>query len=250
MGIFLKGLIGFGDAPVAGHLYVADKTAYERLLLTAVANRLAMLSPFEHDAAARAVLETLRWPDGPQCPRCGSGSDAVFLIGGEKHSHREGLYLCKPCRRQFSVTVGTPLERSRVPLSTWVRAARAFSYEAPRRTRDGDIKPTLLDIQSELKVTYRTVLRMRDVIERTVGKYRGHKYVFGTWPRSLMYHQRENHEKTIKATGVLAAVLPTGRYAKGEVNRTERLLRLLLAAPKVTPRKRRASPVNVGASSS
>jgi hypothetical protein len=65
-----------------------------------------------------------------------------------------------------------------------VRAARCFSYEARR-----DSKPTLLDIQSELQVAYRTVLRMRDVIERAAGKYRGYKYVFGAWPRSLMYHQ-------------------------------------------------------------
>jgi len=198
-----------------------------------------MPSPFENDAAARELLEHLRWPDGPRCPRprCDAVDPEVFLIGGEKRSHREGLYHCKRCRRSFSVTVGTHLERLRVPMSTWVRAARAFSYEAPRRNS----KPLLLDIQAELKVTYRTVLRMRDVIERAAGKYRGHKYVFGTWPRSLMYHQRENPEKTIEATGVLAKALPARKYAQGEVKRTERLLRLLLASPKMTPRKRRAS---------
>ena len=54
------------------------------------------------------------------------------MIAGEKQSHREGLYQCKPCRRQFSVTVGTALERLRVPLSTWVRAAHAFSCETRR----------------------------------------------------------------------------------------------------------------------
>jgi transposase-like protein len=194
-----------------------------------------MPSPFD-DIAARELLERLRWPEGPRCPRCSTHDADVFLIGGEKRSHREGLYHCERCRRSFSVTVGTSFERLRIPLSTWVRAARAFSYEAPRRS-----KPTLLDIQAELKVTYRTVLRMRDVIERAAGKYRGHKYVFGTWPRSLMYHQRENPEKTIEATGVLAKALPARKYAQGEVKRTERLLRLLLASPKMTPRKRRAS---------
>jgi transposase-like protein len=195
-----------------------------------------MLSPFEDDTAARAVLETLRWPDGPQCPRCGSGGDLVFLIGGEKHSHRDGLYQCKRCRKSFSVTVGTAFERLRIPLSTWFRGARAFSFEAPRR----DGKPTLLEIQSEINVAYRTVLRMRDVIERAARKYRGYKYVFGAWPRSLMHHHRENPDKTIQVTGALAGALPARKYAKGEVNRTERLLRLLLAYPKVTPRKRRA----------
>jgi transposase-like protein len=169
----------------------------------------------------------------------------VFLIGGEKHSHREGLYQCKPCRRQFSVTVGTPLERLRVPLSAWVRAARAFSYQAPRSRRDS--KPALLELQSEIAVSYRTVLRMRDVIKDAAGQYRGHKYVFGAWPRNFMMHQRERHEETIKASGVLAASLPARTYTQGELNRTERLLRLLLVPSKVTPRKRRASLVHVGA---
>jgi transposase-like protein len=203
-----------------------------------------MPSPFENDTAAREVLEKLRWPDEPSCPRsdCGGHGADVFRIGGEKHSHRDGLYLCKMCRRQFSVTVGTPLERRRIPLSTWVLAARAFSYQAPKGTRGRDRykKPTLLDIQFELNVAYRTVLRMRDVIRQAAGKYRGHKYVFGAWPRSFMQHQRENHEKTIKASGVLAGALPPSTYTQGEVNRTERLLRLLLATPK-PPRKRRAS---------
>jgi transposase-like protein len=198
-------------------------------------------SPFENDTAAREVLEALRWPDGPQCPRCGAREPEVFLIGGEKHSHRDGLYQCRLCRRQFSATIGTLLERLRVPLSTWVRAAHAFSYQAPRGSRDREEKPTLLDVQSELDVAYRTVLRMRDVIKQAAGKYRGHRSVFGAWPRSFMLHQRENHEKTIRATGVLAEALPPRKFAQGEVSRMERLLRLLLTTPKVSRRKRRAS---------
>ncbi|WOH59768.1 transposase [Bradyrhizobium sp. BWC-3-1] len=184
-------------------------------------------SPFENDAAARSLLERLRWPHGAQCPRCGAHDPEVFLIGGEKHSHREGLYQCKRCRKGFSVTVGTSFERLRIPLSTWVNAARAFS---------SDGKPTLLEIQSELGVAYRTVLRMRDVIERAARSYRGHKYGFGAWPQELMHHKTENRDKTIQAT-VLKKALPS--LKSGEANRTERLLRLLLAAPKMTPRKRR-----------
>lgn len=192
-----------------------------------------MQSPFEDNTAARDLLERLRWPHGPQCPRCDAREPEVFLISGEKHSHREGLYQCKRCRKSFSVTVGTSFERLRIPLSTWVRAARAFS---------SDGKPTLLEIQSELGVAYRTVLRMRDVIERAAQTYRGHKQVFGTWPRELMHHRTLNREKTIQAT-VLKNALPA--LKPGEANRTERLLRLLLAAPKGTPRKRRRSPVGV-----
>ncbi|MEY9593617.1 hypothetical protein ABIA06_005908 [Bradyrhizobium yuanmingense] len=153
----------------------------------------------------------------------------MFLIGGEKHTHRQGLYQCRPCRKGFSVTVGTPFERLRIPLSTWVLAAYAFSY---------DVKLPLLKIQSDLAVNYRTVLRMRGVIERAVKTYRGRKRVFGAWPRDLMVHQRENREKTLKASGALKEMLPA-RSAKDIMMRTECLLRLLLQAPKVNPRKKR-----------
>jgi transposase-like protein len=99
----------------------------------------------------------------------------VFLIGGEKQSHRKGLYQCKPCRKSFSVTVDTPLERLRVPLSTWMRAAREFSADDTRRAhnaRRGDNLVPLGELAQEIRVTYRTVLRMRDIIERAARKYR------------------------------------------------------------------------------
>jgi hypothetical protein len=140
-----------------------------------------MPSPFDDDGAAREVLEAIRWPDGPSCPCCGARGADIFKIGGEKQSHREGLYQCKPCRRQFSVTVGTPLERLRVPLSTWVRAAYAFSYEGPAYGKDADGKlkpPPLTQLESEIGVSYRTVLRMRDIIKHAAAKYRGHKAGF------------------------------------------------------------------------
>jgi transposase-like protein len=214
-----------------------------------------MPSPFEDETTAREVLEALRWPDGPRCPRCGSGGPEVFLIGGEKRSHREGLYQCKPCRRQFSVTVGTPLERLRIPLSTWVRAAREFSYEGPAYGKGG--KPSLLEIQSEIDVSYRTVLRMRDIIKRAARKYRGHKKGFGAWPRSFMVHKSGDHapnvrrrllaegkhpsQHTIQSSGVLRGFVTARASARHALDRTECLLMLLLGAlPKrQASRKRR-----------
>jgi hypothetical protein len=44
------------------------------------------------------------------------------LIEGEKHAHRDGLYMCNACRKQFTVTVGTVFERSHVPLNKWLMA--------------------------------------------------------------------------------------------------------------------------------
>lgn len=68
---------------------------------------------FATDGACRLYLEQLRWPDGFQCPRCG---------GTEAWRMGRGLWLCRQCRRQTSVTVGTIFDRSRLPLTLWFRA--------------------------------------------------------------------------------------------------------------------------------
>src|SRR5580700_9467450 len=79
-------------------------------------------SPIYHDEdAARAHLESLLWPQGPVCPRCGVMEDRITKLQGK--STRPGVYKCKDCRKPFSVTVGTVMERSHIPLSKWVLAA-------------------------------------------------------------------------------------------------------------------------------
>jgi transposase-like protein len=74
---------------------------------------------FKDDDAARAYLEALYWPDGPVCPHCGERERVTRLQG---KSHRPGLVQCYNCHGQFTVTVGTVMERSKVPLHKWVLA--------------------------------------------------------------------------------------------------------------------------------
>ena len=73
---------------------------------------------FTNENAAREHLESLQWPDGPFCPHCGS-LNATRLQGGH---HRPGLIQCNGCRQQYTVTVGTVFERSKVPLNKWLLA--------------------------------------------------------------------------------------------------------------------------------
>ena len=76
-------------------------------------------SPFFHDEyAAYEKLESLLWPHGPVCPRCG-GLDRITPVTGG----RIGLYRCGPCKRQFTVTIGTIFESSHVKLPLWFQAA-------------------------------------------------------------------------------------------------------------------------------
>ena len=80
---------------------------------------------FHDDDKAREHLEALLWPGGPNCPRCGVTGDRITKLQGK--STRPGVYKCKDCRKPFSVTVGTVMERSHVPLSKWVMAAQLMA---------------------------------------------------------------------------------------------------------------------------
>jgi transposase-like protein len=71
---------------------------------------------FTDEAAAREAMEAVLWPHGPVCPRCGL-LDRIGKVEGK--SARPGLYYCGSCKCQFTVTVGTIFERSKVPLSKW-----------------------------------------------------------------------------------------------------------------------------------
>jgi transposase-like protein len=71
---------------------------------------------FHDDEAARNYLESVRWPDGPICPHCGT------VNGAYENASKPGVYRCASaeCRKDFTVTVGTLFERSHVPLSKWL----------------------------------------------------------------------------------------------------------------------------------
>ena len=78
---------------------------------------------YNDDDAARTHLEALLWPAGPFCPHCGS-VNATKLEG---KAHRKGLYQCNDCREQYSVTVNTVMERSKIRLCKWVLAAHLMA---------------------------------------------------------------------------------------------------------------------------
>ena len=72
---------------------------------------------FRDDDAARKFLEGILWPDGPICPHCG-------VIDHAYATKRPGVFRCaeKPCRKDFTVTQKTVMERSHIALHKWVQA--------------------------------------------------------------------------------------------------------------------------------
>src|SRR5271155_304501 len=79
---------------------------------------------FTDDNAAREAMEAIMWPDGPVCPHCGSFSKIGKVEGV---SAPAGVYYCGECKSQFTVTVGTIFERSKVPLSKWWAAVHLLA---------------------------------------------------------------------------------------------------------------------------
>ncbi len=72
---------------------------------------------FQDKDIARGYLEAIRWPHGAFCPHCG-GTEKIYSMKGG----RAGLRKCGDCRKQFTVTVDTVFERSKVPLNKWLMA--------------------------------------------------------------------------------------------------------------------------------
>jgi transposase-like protein len=72
---------------------------------------------FRNDDAARAWFETMLWPDGPVCPHCG-------VVNHAYGTKRRGVYRCaeKECRKDFTVTMKTVMERSHIALHKWAQA--------------------------------------------------------------------------------------------------------------------------------
>lgn len=116
----------------------------------AMTKQAILQDPMFHDEdKAREALEAELWPDGPVCRHCGNADpDKIAKVQGKKQSHRAGLYYCNECKSQFTVTVGTVLERSKVPLTKWLIAAHMFN--------SGKNGVSAHEIHRSLGVTYKT----------------------------------------------------------------------------------------------
>ncbi len=85
-----------------------------------------------NDRKARELLERVRWPEGPICPHCVVVGEhyRVMPQKGSRNPVREGVWKCRDCRKQFTVTVGTVFQGSKIPLSKWVTAIHLMGDSA------------------------------------------------------------------------------------------------------------------------
>ena len=73
------------------------------------------------DEDCRLFLEAMRWPDGPHCPKCGAREPYRLTRNTRTKNSVKTLYKCsdRACRKQFTATVGTIFEDSKIHLSKW-----------------------------------------------------------------------------------------------------------------------------------
>lgn len=175
---------------------------------------------FQDENKAREALEAVRWPNGPVCPHCGNiEPETMPLVKGTKRSHRPGLRYCNACKGQFTVTVGTVFERSKIPLTKWWMAAHMLS--------SGKNGVSAHEIHRNLGVTYKTAWfmmhRLREaMVELQSGPMGGEgqpiqadeTYYGNSSKRAKGYKKGHSHKAS-----VVALVEPQGRARVFHVER-------------------------------
>ncbi|MBT6393070.1 MAG: IS1595 family transposase [Nitrospinaceae bacterium] len=83
----------------------------------------AELAPyFSDEAKAIEFIESLMWPDGAVCPHCEGRERLSRIKANPEKRVRHGLWKCGPCRKQFTVKIGTIFEGSNIPMTKWLMA--------------------------------------------------------------------------------------------------------------------------------
>lgn len=103
-------------------------------------NLVELIDRFHSEDRCRNYLEELRWPKSVKCPRC--NGEIVSRI------EKRHQFDCDSCRYQFSVTAGTILHDSHLPLWKWFLAVYLI-VESRKGISANQLKRTL-------GVTYKT----------------------------------------------------------------------------------------------
>src|SRR5260370_30520405 len=102
---------------------VCDRHAMKTKFDAEELNLMTLAQQYSDNDKARALLESLRWPNGPVCPHC--QFNEVYKLkpkATSKRPARQGVYKCAACRKQFTVTVGTIFEDSHISIGKWLMA--------------------------------------------------------------------------------------------------------------------------------
>jgi len=108
---------------------------------------------FPDEASCAALLFERRWPGGFACPVCGNGGAAVL-------KSRAHTYECLGCGRQTSITAGTVMHRSKLPLTAWFWAAHLMSTHSNGMSAR--------QLEDQLGLTYKTAWLLTQKLRRSM----------------------------------------------------------------------------------
>ena len=108
---------------------------------------------FPDETSCAAFLFERRWPEGFVCPACGNGHAASL-------KSRAHTYECLGCGRQTSITAGTVMHRSKLPLTVWFWAAHL------RATHSNGM--SALQFEAQLGITYKTAWLLAQKLRRSM----------------------------------------------------------------------------------
>lgn len=108
---------------------------------------------FPDEAGCAAFLFERRWPEGFVCPVCGARRVAVL-------KSRPRLYECLACGRQTSITAGTVMHRTKLPLTSWFWAAHLMTTHSNGMSAR--------QLEDQLGVTYKTAWLLTQKLRRAM----------------------------------------------------------------------------------
>ena len=108
---------------------------------------------FPDEMSCAAFLFERRWPEGFVCPACGGGRAA--LLKSRAHTHE-----CLDCGRQTSITAGTAMHRSKLPLTVWFWAAHLMATHSNGMSA--------VQLEAQLGTTYKTAWLLAHKLRRSM----------------------------------------------------------------------------------
>jgi transposase-like protein len=107
---------------------------------------------FDTEEKCRTKLFELRWGKGFVCPRCGH-SEYFF----NKHRRR---YICKKCEHETSITAGTIMDKTHLPLQKWFWAIYLIATDKRGISSNA--------LKNQLSVTYKTAWYLKKRIRQAM----------------------------------------------------------------------------------
>ena len=114
------------------------------------------LGYFGTEAQCAEAVKVARWPEGFRCPRCGEAEHYIVGHGARK------LFQCNSCRHQTSLTAGSLMEHTKLPMTTWFLAIYLISQAKTGLSS--------LALKRQLGVSYPTAWLLHHKINRAMAQ--------------------------------------------------------------------------------